>query len=732
MQQSRKLRNIHSTFVKQHSRFYCGLACLASVIRYHGGSAEQEKLQAISGTTLNGTSLLGLYQAAKKSGFDAGGYEATIESLKGLNVPVILHTITSEGFEHFVVCYGFNKGKFIIGDPAQGVVYITGQELDAIWKSKALLKLTPCKGFTTQTSEKQQKRAWFMQLIKPDLSVLGAAVFMGVIISALSLATAIFTQKLIDRFIPEKDLKNLALGLILFALVLVARAVLGHIRTLFLVRQGKDMNIRLISDFFGKLLYLPKPFFDSTTTGDMVARMNDAQRIQRVVVNLSSQVTIDLLIVITSVVYIFFLSVSSGIISLLAIPVFGAIAWLFNKQVIHSQQQVMQAYAATESRYIDTIQGIKALKSFNREALFSKIVNLVYSLFMQRVYQLGKVSARLNLHISLASSLWLVVIISWAAWQVFNEQLLLGQMMAIVTIAGSLVASVVGISMANIQFHEARIAFNRMYEFSSSNPEYETGGDAATNITDEGDGFRLTVSGLNFRFPGKRLLFHNINLDLEKGRIAAIFGEVGCGKSTLLDILLRFHQIENGTLTLNGKDWETVPTEEWRKRTVLVPQHVTLFNATILENIALEEEVNPQEIVAFCQEYGFHGFIMELQQGYATMVNENSSNLSGGQRHLIALAWALYKKPGLLLLDEATAAMDRRTEKFVVNLIKKLKHEMAVLIVTHRPQLASLADTIYVIENNSISISGNPSHVYQNNLLFRESFAEMPVFQTSD
>jgi len=514
MQQSRKLRNIHSTFVKQHSRFYCGLACLASVIRYHGGSAEQEKLQAISGTTLNGTSLLGLYQAAVKSGFDAGGYEATTESLKGLNVPVILHTITSEGFEHFVVCYGFNNGKFIIGDPAQGVVYITGQELDAIWKSKALLKLTPGKGFTTQTSEKQQKRAWFMQLIKPDLPVLGAAVFMGLIISALSLATAIFTQKLIDRFIPEKDLKNLALGLILFALVLVARSVLGYVRTLFLVRQGKDMNIRLISDFFGKLLYLPKPFFDSTTTGDMVARMNDAQRIQRVVVNLSSQVTIDLLIVITSVVYIFFLSVSSGIISLLAIPVFGANAWLFNKQVIHSQKQVMKAYAVTESRYIDTLQGIKAIKSFNREGLFSKIVNLVYSLFMQRVYQLGKVSARLNLHISLASSLWLVVIISWAAWQVFNEQLLLGQMMAIVTIAGSLVASVVGIAMANIQFHEARIAFNRMYEFSSSNPEYETGGEAATNITDEGDGFRLTVSGLNFRFPGKRLLLHNINLDL--------------------------------------------------------------------------------------------------------------------------------------------------------------------------------------------------------------------------
>ncbi len=281
-------RHINKTFVRQHSRFYCGLACLASVIRYHGGDTTQEKLQAISGTTLNGTSLLGLYQAAKKSGFNAGGYEATTESLKGMDTPVILHTITSEGFEHFVVCYGFNNGKFIIGDPGQGVVQLTETEVEAIWKSKALLKLTPDKGFKAHSAVRAKKREWFFQLIKPDMPVLGIAAFMGVIISVLGLATAIFTQKIIDRFIPEKDMGNLVAGLIIFGLVLIARAIMGYVRTVFLVRQGKDMNIRLVSGFFGKLLYLPKPFFDSTTTGDMVARLNDAQRIQRVVVSLSS------------------------------------------------------------------------------------------------------------------------------------------------------------------------------------------------------------------------------------------------------------------------------------------------------------------------------------------------------------------------------------------------------------------------------------------------------------
>ena len=432
MTDSGKIRKINKTFVRQHSRFYCGLACLASVTRFHGGDTTQEKLQAISGTTLNGTSLLGLYQAAKKSNFDARGYEATTESLKGLDAPVILHTITYEGFEHFVVCYGYNNGKFIIGDPGRGVVSLTEPEVEAIWKSKALLMLTPDDGFKAHSAIREKKREWFFQLIKPDLPVLSIAAFIGVVISVLGLATAIFTQKIIDRFIPEKDMGNLIAGLIIFGLVLIARAIMGYVRTVFLVRQGKDMNIRLVSGFFGKLLYLPKPFFDSTTTGDKVARLNDAQRIQRVVVSLSSQVTIDILIALTSYAYIFSLSVSAGIISLLAVPFFGAVAWLFNKRIIKSQQQVMQTYAATESKYIDTLQGIKAIKSYNSENLFSKIVNLVYSVYMQSAYKLGLISAKLSFWVTLVSSLWLTMIISWVTWQVLGGQLLLGQMMAII------------------------------------------------------------------------------------------------------------------------------------------------------------------------------------------------------------------------------------------------------------------------------------------------------------
>ncbi|HCT29192.1 MAG TPA: hypothetical protein DIW31_00295, partial [Bacteroidales bacterium] len=308
MRTKQELNLIRATFTKQYSQYYCGLACLTSLVKYHGGETTQEKLRDASGTTLQGTSLLGLYQSAQKLGFEVKGYEADIENLKKMEVPVILHILKDGNLEHYIVCYGYENGKFILGDPGWGIIEYREEELEAVWKSKALLMLKPGKGFIRKKTDSKNQLAWIKGLIKDDVAVLLIAAFMGMLLAVLGLAVAIYTQKLIDKILPSGNKELLFKSLGIFVAILLARAFIGYIRGIFLIRQSKDMNIRIVSSFFGKLLLLPKSFFDSTSTGDMIGRLNDSQRIQRVVISLSSNILIDVLIIISSLIYIFMLS----------------------------------------------------------------------------------------------------------------------------------------------------------------------------------------------------------------------------------------------------------------------------------------------------------------------------------------------------------------------------------------------------------------------------------------
>ncbi len=716
---------IERSFTKQHSQYYCGLACLTSIIKYYGGNTTQDKLRESSGTTLNGTSLLGLYQSAQHLGLEAKGYQADMSTLKKQNYPVILHVVKDDKSEHFIVCYAFTDNTFVIGDPSHGIIQYSEDDLGKIWKSGALLTLKRGDKFITTQKHRINQRKWFLNLLKDDYPVLAIAGFLGIVLSILGLATAIFSQKLIDNFLPGKDTRMLILGLIVFGMILLAHSSISYLRNVFLQRQGRDMNSRMVSSFFGKLLFLPKSFFNSTSTGDMVARLNDVRRIQKVVVYLSSELIIDALVAIASVSYIFVYSTSTGFISLMAIPLFGLITLYFNNNIIKGQQKVMKNYAITESKYIDTINNIDTIKTNNLEILLGKTVKSIYHLFLDGVYQLGVLSAKLGWWVSIVNSLLLLGIIAWAANLVLSNQLQVGQLMAIITLTSSMTAAVIQIALANIQLQEAKIAFERMFEFASADPEcVEDNMDTNVELINMQT---LTIDKLNFRFPGKSLLLKNISLSLEKGKITSLYGEIGCGKSTLLSIIQHLHNIESGNICVNGQNWQHIGVRHWRQHVAVVEQHVKLFNATLLENITLSENPNYKQMEAFCRKYGFDNFFKQLQQGYATLINENATNLSGGQLQLIALARALYSKPQVLLLDEPTAAMDRKTEHFVINLLNQLRNKMLILLVTHRPQLARHADTIYVIENNTITANGTHAQVLNSSTLYKMAFEEITI-----
>ena len=629
------LSALHETFVMQHDQTDCGAACLLSLIRYYGGDCTLEKLRELSGTNAEGVSLLGLYQAADQTGFTTEGCEADMAALMEHGQPVILHITPQKHLNHYVVCYGYDGNRFVIGDPAQGIIYYTPNELEHIWLSHACLTLAPNALFVKARLQRRDKLKWFVSLLHDDRKLLLFSIVIGVCIAILSMAMAVFSQKLIDDILPLHNVGKLIAGVVLLGILLMARVGLDAIRQLLLIRQTRDFNNRITDRFYSALLSLPKRFFDTRRTGELVARLNDTQRVQRVVTAVASSVVIDVLTVVASCVFLFYYSWQTGLIVLATLPVYFILLRLFNRRIIQAQHSVMQSYAQSESNYVTTMQGIATIKNHSRIPFFSQLNRIIYGYYQEQVVRLGKINVRLSVLSGIFGVLFLTGILSYTSSLVLDNQLKLGELMAVLSISGSLLPAVAGMALITISINEARVAFNRMYEFASLPPE-EQG-----EVT-EREFHSLGIEKLTFRFPGQKQLFRGISLTINIGECIAITGESGCGKSTFVQLLQKFYPYESGRIIINGRtELSQLTTDSWRRIIGVVPQQIELFNGNVVDNLLPTPNDQPEAIRQFASDYGFLPFIESLPQGFATLLGEEGINLSGGQQQLIGFMRAL-------------------------------------------------------------------------------------------
>jgi ATP-binding cassette, subfamily C, bacteriocin exporter len=707
---------IEKTHTLQLDQSDCGVACLLSIIKLNGGNTSLEKLRELSGTSKEGTTMLGLYQVANQIGFTAEGCEADMQALKDHGEPVILHILIENKLQHYIVCYNYDQIKgFTIGDPAKGIYNLSEVELDKIWVSKTCLTLLPNELFQKVRVVKNAQLKWFLDLLETDYKLLWISVLLGVFVAGLGMAMSLFSQKLIDDILPSHNIKKLISGIALLGILLLARVGISVLREFFLLQQSKDFNNRINNQFFWSLLHLPKSFFDTRKIGELVARLNDTQRVQRVIKTLASSLVIDILVSIISLVFLFGYSWRLGIISLFSLPIYFYIIYRSNKKIINSQKEVMQSYASNESNYINTIQGIATIKNDNKQIIFGKTNEIVFANFQEKIFNLGKINITLSWQSGLASVFFLIGVLIYTSVQVFNKEIKLGELMAILGIVGSLLPSIANLALISIPINEAKIAFTRMFEFSSLEKEKDQG--ISTENID-----KIELQNLSFRFAGRSELFSNINITIEKGKLTAIVGESGSGKSTLGQILQRFYNFENGNILVNNQfELSEIGLENYRNLIGVIPQEIIIFNGNVVDNILLGKVENPEKLLHFFQEFGFDKYFNQLPQGLATILGEEGLNLSGGQKQIIALARVLYKKPQFLILDEATAAMDRNTENFTLEILQKLKINCAIFFISHRLNiLKNSADTIYILENKTISEFGNHQKLMETENFYSE------------
>jgi len=666
-----------------------------------------EKLRIASGTSRQGTTLLGLFQVANSIGFNAEGMQADMVFLKEIKQPVILHVVVNGSMLHYVVCYQVSKNLFLVGDPAIGLKWMDEAELLDIWKSGKLLTLVPDeKRFKKERTEHNLKWDWFKKLLREDLSLLTTILLMGIAIAVLGLATAVFAQVFIDRLIPSSNATRIFTAIGLVSVLLTARLLIGYYRQQLMLRQGVDINTRITGSFFADLLMLPMGFFTSRKIGDMVARLNDIGRIQQTVSFFFGELLINALVVVVSLAAVFLYNIWVGLLLLLGVPLFIWVAYLYNRTIINGQRDAMLAYSLNESNYISTIGNIQPIKSFRREPLFTRLGLLTFRFFQDKVYHIGNIGIAVQLLTGMIGLAITIGVIILSAIQLQSGQMTTGVFMAVFSLSGTILPALASIAFANVQLQGARIAFERMYEFSSMDKEYLVADEDKKESIEEFQ--KLHLQDVSFRYPGRGLLLENISFSVRKGELVTIFGDNGTGKSTLISLVQRFNTPEAGKLLFNGKDAETYSIPTYRGLIGAVPQDVTLTNATLLANITLSDsEQDAIDAVEILSRHGLVPFFEKFPQGFHTMLGEGGVQISGGQKQLVGLARALVCKPQLLLLDELTAHMDRNTESSVLELLAHLKNSMGILSITHSIRNASKSDRIIVLSGGKVEIVGN-------------------------
>jgi len=707
----KKIKRHH---VDQLGEYACGLACLCTISKYYGAEFSQEKLRDISGTSQSGTTLLGLIQAAQKIGYEAKGFEAELKHLAELEGPAILHVVQDQNREHYLVYFGLADGKHWVSDPGVGILGMEESELTAQWKSGILLRLQPTEALQNKAVVSQSKKRWFVSLITEDIPILIVATVIGSLMAGTGLSTAIFSQRLIDDFLPNQSYEKAIMGVVALGFLLSFRAILGYIQGVFMARQGRDLNVRIVSSFIERILRLPMSYFRGYSTGDLIARMNDSLRIRNTVSLITGTVIINILVVVVSLAFVFYQSSLIGFICLLGVFFFLIAGVKYHAPILAKQKEVMAAHAQNETQYVDSLTGMHVLRSYGKEQEYQQRIEQVYGMYQGKGYDLAIIGNNFSFWTQLIVAVFLSLLFGAGVYLIFQGELLLGELMALVSVGSTIVPAVAGLVVANIQFQEAKVAFDRLFEIAGL--EVESDQESEENNDFKVDSPLLELDQVSFRYPGRTQILKGLSFQLEPGAHLALFAPVGKGKSTLVDLIQRFYDPESGAIRWKGQDAKQTSVKTWRKALGVVNQKEKIFNSTVFDNIVLSSDTKEQERIAKVGEsLGLWNLFQGLPQGAMTLCGEDGRNLSGGQRQLVGIVRALVREPQLLILDEATAAMDWELEEQLISLIRRYlqKQQAGLLMITHQPTLAARADRILLLKDYQISQSGTHEALMQ-------------------
>lgn len=700
-------------FVRQYDAMDCGPACLTMVARWHGKHFSLQSVREMSYITREGSSFLGLKQAAENLGFKAIGVRIPFEDL-ALRAP--LPCIAHWKQNHFIVIYRIEKNRIWIADPAIGRLKMNRQQFLSGWssgdadssESGMALFLEPASGFEERPDDPVPVSGFtflrsYLKPFKNQIAVILLTLFAA---GAINLAFPFLTQYIIDRGVRNNDLGIIYLILLGQLALTMGRLLIDFFRGWIMLHLGSKLNIRIISDFLKKLMALPVAYFDTKLNGDILQRIDDNNRIENFLSSSSLNIIFSLF---TFIVFGIYLGVKSLPVLLLfcaGTALYILFVSLFMPSRVVLDNIRFRQMAVAGDKMINIVNGMQEIKLAGTESGNRK----EWEELQQEIHETRVKGLRISQYQAAGGTLIheatniLITVISAAS--VINAKMSLGEMLAIQFIAGQLNGPVSQIINFLKSSQETRLSLERLAEIHGMKPE---GSEESHTHDRMPDDKTIALEDISFRYegPGSPMVLNAMNLRILNGTTTAIVGESGSGKSTLLKMILGFYKPVTGSITIGNIPLEKISIPGLRRSFGVVMQEGYIFPDTILANIAPGEE-NPDaaRLKSAIEASDLQTVLDTLPSGLLTMVGAGGRGLSQGQKQKILIARVVYKQPSVVILDEATSALDASGERVITDRLAEFFAGRTVIIVAHRLSTVRNADLIVVLEKGQVREMG--------------------------
>jgi ATP-binding cassette, subfamily B, bacterial CvaB/MchF/RaxB len=667
--------------------------------QYYGYAVDLPNLRRRFGMSLKGAAQKDVMRIADQVGFAARPLRLELGEISRLRTPCILHW----DLNHFVVLERADQNGAVIHDPAVGVRRLDHDIISRHFTGVAL-ELMPTERFETAAPPPRVRASQLLGRITGVRRALCHLLGLALTIEIFAMISPFFLGWVVDQALVTADGDLLTTLVVGFTLLLLLQTTVSALRGWMLMGLNASLKVQSRANLFTHLVDLPTSYFEARHLGDVMSRFSSQETILQAITSELVEAMLDGFMASITLVVMFVFAPDLAMVVVSGALLYGLLRWASYKPLRLASAEAIVWGARRDSHFLETLRGIRTIKLFNgQHERRVRWLNLLVETINRQL-----TADKLRLTFRVANKLLmgaLSILVIWlGARRVLDGGFSVGLLLAFIAYKDQFIDRVSELINKGVDLTMLRIHSERLADIALTEPEARGIAAPATDMV------RLPASvevrNLSFRYSEHEpWVFENISFRVEAGSSVAIVGPSGGGKTTLLKLLSGLLQPVRGEILVNGEALTRVGLENYRSMLGVVMQDDQLFAGSIADNICFFSEHMDQDRIEACAKLAaVHQDITAMPMGYNTLIGDMGTALSGGQKQRVLLARALYRRPGILFLDEATSHLDVERERAVNEALRSL--QITRIVIAHRPETIRAAERVIALEMGAIA-SGN-------------------------